>query len=129
VTCTRNVHRRHRELNKALAVPDGLFSGYEISHYYYQIGFQPRDSLHVHKFVWLKDAPAFETGMDSTIDGVCDFIDSVNSCWGSQGDKKLRELLSLRTHKHMRTRKKGAQGHCPYFPSFQRGNTNFRPIT
>lgn len=62
-----------------------------------------RGSPHEHKFLWLRNAPLYETNNPISIKSCVEFIDKFITC---EYDPK-NPLISLQKHRHSHTCKKG----------------------
>ena len=109
VTCARYFDHRVR-----LFINNIIKSGHnplgEMTDYFYRVEFQQRGSPHIHMLMWTKNSPVFERDSEQEI---CSYVDQFTSCSKRQ-DVSLQDLITLQTHKHSKTCKKGNKPVCRF---------------
>ena len=70
--------------------------------FFYRVEFQERGSSQIHALFWVKDAHQYEQNANEEI---IHFVDKYITSKNDQSNE-MRELVSVQTHRHAKTRKK-----------------------
>ena len=83
----------------------------KIKDWFYKVKYQQRGSPHIHKLIWLDNAPVF--GVDKDEDVVA-YIDRIITCSKPESDHELQHLVNRQTHLHSHTCRKKSKNICRF---------------
>ena len=86
----------------------------KITDWFYRVEYQQRGSPHIHKLIWLEDAPVYGCNDDND---VTTFIDKIITCKKLDNDPELALLVNRQIHRHCQTCRKKSKAECRFnFP-------------
>lgn len=99
VTVVQYYKHLWKNIRAYLESPIGVFENNYVVDYYVRDEFQQRGSIHMHSFLYLKDAPMYDKETPSSVQEVIQFIDKFITC----NYDAENPLLEVQKHKHTHT--------------------------
>lgn len=81
----------------------------KIADWFFMVEYQQRGSPHIHKLIWLEDAPIFGV---HNYDKVIAFMDQIITCKNPTDDHELLKLIITQVHCHSHTCQKKSRAQC-----------------